>query len=162
MAQSVLSVRMDSETKEEFAAFCDRVGMSISTAVNLFARQVVRDQRIPFVISAQPPKTADNPSAEQIGKAIEKEAQPFSAIKRAVLFGSHARGDATEESDIDIRLELDESKDFSLYDMLRFKKALERQCGRNVDVITAANIENENLAQAIEREGIVIYERQTR
>lgn len=162
MAQSVLSVRMDSETKEEFAAFCDKAGMSVSTAVNLFARQVVRDQRIPFVISVQSPKTASSLSAKQVGKEIRGAAQPFSAIKRAVLFGSHARGDANEESDIDVRLELDESKEFSLYDMVRFKKNLERQCGRSVDVITAANIENENLAQAIEREGIVVYERQTR
>ena len=41
MAQSVLSVRMDEKTKREFAGFCEEAGMSVSTAINLFARQTV-------------------------------------------------------------------------------------------------------------------------
>ena len=51
MAQSVLSVRMDEKTKREFAGFCEEAGMSVSTAINLFARQTLRDRKIPFAIS---------------------------------------------------------------------------------------------------------------
>ncbi len=51
MTQSVLSVRMDAATKEAFALFCEQAGMSVSAAVNVFAKQTIRDQRIPFVIS---------------------------------------------------------------------------------------------------------------
>ena len=45
MAQSVLSVRMDEKTKREFAGFCEEAGMSVSTAINLFARQTLRDRK---------------------------------------------------------------------------------------------------------------------
>lgn len=51
MSQSTLSVRMDSNTKKEFDAFCAGVGMNASVAVNLFAKAVIRERRIPFVIS---------------------------------------------------------------------------------------------------------------
>lgn len=49
----------------------------------------------------------------------------------------------------------------SLYDMVRFQKALQQKTSREVDVITADEINNENLDAAIKREGIVVYERET-
>lgn len=48
----------------------------------------------------------------------------------------------------------------SLYDMVRFQKALQQKTGREVDVITADEINNENLDVSIKREGIVVYERE--
>jgi DNA-damage-inducible protein J len=50
MATKTFSVRLDSEIKEEFDRFCYAVGMNATTAFNLFARAVVREQRIPFDI----------------------------------------------------------------------------------------------------------------
>ena len=44
--------------------------------------------------------------------------------------------------------------------MARFQKAVERRTGREVQLVTADDIGNVNLAAAIEREGIVAYERQ--
>jgi DNA-damage-inducible protein J len=41
---------MDKDTKDEFANFCTDVGMNITTAINLFARYVVREQKFPFEI----------------------------------------------------------------------------------------------------------------
>ncbi|MEC4272883.1 nucleotidyltransferase domain-containing protein [Adlercreutzia sp. R25] len=90
---------------------------------------------------------------------ISNESQNFSAIKRAILFGSFARDAATLKSDIDIRLELDRDKPFSLYDLARFQKAVGRRTGREVEALTADDIGNANLVAAIEREGIVAYER---
>lgn len=52
MAQTTLSVRMDEEVKRQFDAFCASVGMNASVAVNLFAKAVLRERRIPFEISA--------------------------------------------------------------------------------------------------------------
>lgn len=49
----------------------------------------------------------------------------------------------------------------SLYDMVRFQKALQQKTGREVDVITADEINIENLDVSIKREGIVVYERET-
>lgn len=54
MGQTTLSVRMDEDLKRRFDAFCAEVGMNASVAVNLFAKTVVREQRIPFEIAAAP------------------------------------------------------------------------------------------------------------
>lgn len=51
---ATLNVRMDDEIKRQFDAFCTEVGMNASVAVNLFVRTVLREQRIPFSISADP------------------------------------------------------------------------------------------------------------
>lgn len=52
MSQVAFSVRMDSDLKEKFEKLCDDLGMNMTTAFNIFARTVVREQRIPFEVSA--------------------------------------------------------------------------------------------------------------
>ena len=105
-------------------------------------------------------QTTRSITISDIMPVIYDESEKFSAIKRAIIFGSFAKGEATTESDIDVRLELDRDGPFSLYDMARFQKAVERRTGREVQLVTADDIGNVNLAAAIEREGIVAYERQ--
>jgi DNA-damage-inducible protein J len=51
MAQTTLNVRMDEDIKREFDAFCVRVGLNTSVAVNMFARAVLRERKIPFEIT---------------------------------------------------------------------------------------------------------------
>ena len=48
MAQTTFSIRMDCDLKTEFDKLCEEFGMSMSTAINVFARAVVRERRIPF------------------------------------------------------------------------------------------------------------------
>lgn len=98
--------------------------------------------------------------ADSVRSDIAEECRAFPAVKRAILFGSLARGDATAESDVDIRLEVDRKEKFSLYDVARLQKAIGRRTGREVDIVTADHIKNENLARVIEREGVVVYERE--
>lgn len=57
MAQTNINIRMDKELKEAFSAFCEDMGMSMSTAVNIFAKKAVREYRIPFEISGEKPNT---------------------------------------------------------------------------------------------------------
>ena len=52
MAQATFSVRMDEVLKKQFDALCQEFGMNASTAINVFARAVVRERRIPFEISS--------------------------------------------------------------------------------------------------------------
>ena len=51
MAQTTFSVRMDESLKNQFDALCKEFGMNPSTAINIFARAVVRTRKIPFEIS---------------------------------------------------------------------------------------------------------------
>ena len=53
-------------------------------------------------------------------------------IKRAGIFGSVVRGEATPESDVDILVELDEQA--SLLDFIGIKLKLEDALGRRVDL----------------------------
>ena len=52
MQQATFSVRMDANLKKQFDSLCQDFGMNTSTAINIFARAVVKQRKIPFEISA--------------------------------------------------------------------------------------------------------------
>ena len=52
MATATIQVRMDSALKKETEAALKSMGLSMSTAIHLFCRQVVNQGRIPFEIVA--------------------------------------------------------------------------------------------------------------
>lgn len=52
MAQATFSIRMDEQLKKQFDELCSDFGMSVSTAVTVFAKAVVRERRIPFEIAS--------------------------------------------------------------------------------------------------------------
>lgn len=47
-----LTTSMDDDLKREFTGVCEEMGLSASAAVNVFARTVVRERRIPFEVGA--------------------------------------------------------------------------------------------------------------
>ncbi len=49
--QTTLTIRLDEELKDEFAALCKKFGMSVTTAFTIYAHAVVRNRCIPFEIS---------------------------------------------------------------------------------------------------------------
>lgn len=57
---AVISVRMDDDTKEAFTQVCAQMGLSVSAAVNIFAKTVIRTNRIPFPVEADPFYDAEN------------------------------------------------------------------------------------------------------
>ena len=65
MANTSINIRMDADLKRQFEAFCSDVGMTMTTAFNVFARKAVRKHRIPFEISG------DVPNAETV-EAIQE------------------------------------------------------------------------------------------
>ena len=54
-------------------------------------------------------------------------------IRRVSLFGSVVRGDAGEDSDVDILVQIDE--DISLLDFIGIKLEIEEALGRKVDLV---------------------------
>lgn len=50
MGQAIFSVRMDEDLKKEFEELCNDFGMNMTTAINIFAKAVVRERKIPFEI----------------------------------------------------------------------------------------------------------------
>lgn len=69
MAQTNINIRMDEKLKKEFDKFCSDIGMSMTTAMCIFARKAVREQRIPFEITADPFYSSAN--IERLEKAAK-------------------------------------------------------------------------------------------
>lgn len=51
MAQSTITARIDENDKIKFDKFCSNVGLNTSTAINIFVKAVLRENRIPFEIT---------------------------------------------------------------------------------------------------------------
>ena len=65
MATVNMSIRMDTELKKQAEAMLSDMGLNMTTAMNMFLRQVVRQGRIPFEIAT------DIPNAETIAAIKE-------------------------------------------------------------------------------------------
>ena len=65
MAQTNLNIRIDEHLKQEFDTLCNDLGLTMTSAINIFAKMAVRRQKIPFEISM------DVPNAETLA-AIEE------------------------------------------------------------------------------------------
>lgn len=63
MAQSAVTVRLDSEMKVQFDKLCEQFGMSANTAFNIFVKAVIRSRSIPFTIRGS---RSDEPSALEL------------------------------------------------------------------------------------------------
>ena len=52
METLTLNVRVDAKDKKCFEQFCSSVGMNVSTAVNMFIKAVLREQKLPFEVKS--------------------------------------------------------------------------------------------------------------
>ena len=57
MATVNMSIRMDTELKKQAEAMFSDMGLNMTTAMNMFLRQVVRQGRIPFEIATDIPNS---------------------------------------------------------------------------------------------------------
>ncbi|MCZ7609597.1 MAG: nucleotidyltransferase domain-containing protein [Ignavibacterium sp.] len=78
-------------------------------------------------------------------------------VKRAFLFGSAARDEQDELSDVDILVELDYSQPFGL-GFVRMKLELEDLLKRKVDILTSKSV-SKYIQPFIDSEKILIYEK---
>lgn len=53
MSNTNVNIRMDAALKAEADALFADLGLNMTTAVNMFVRQAIRQQAIPFVVSRQ-------------------------------------------------------------------------------------------------------------
>lgn len=60
MALTDVSIKIDETIKDKFEDFCEELGLSMSVAINLFMRTVVREQKIPFELSLKPSDLEDS------------------------------------------------------------------------------------------------------
>ena len=61
-----INIRMDANLKKQFEAFCADMGMSMTTAVNIFAKKAVRENSIPFEISGDVPNAETRQAIQEV------------------------------------------------------------------------------------------------
>ena len=81
MAQASLNIRIDPETKRAFENVCAEMGLTITTAVTVFARTVIARREIPFTIAA-----GDEPVSDRL---LEKLAAARADTQNGVPLLSH-------------------------------------------------------------------------
>lgn len=79
-------------------------------------------------------------------------------VLKAWLFGSYARGEETENSDIDILLMPDKSQHFSLFTLGGIYSDLKELLGQEVDIVTEGSL-LPFAKESVEQDKILIYER---
>lgn len=86
LASVNVNIRMDAGLKKEFEEFCSDVGMNMTTAFTIFARRTVRENRIPFAVSADCRRAAVHQvpadSAVSQEAAAKKPEDMFEEIKQ--------------------------------------------------------------------------------
>ena len=92
-------------------------------------------------------------SITQIKTMVAKISKKY-GVKRAYLFGSYAKGQANESSDIDILIERGEVKTYDAYYDLR--EELENTLGTEVDLVAIDGIKP-RFFDLIKNERILLY-----
>ena len=81
-------------------------------------------------------------------------------VSHACLFGSYARGEATDKSDVDIVLHLEEGASFGMFDLSGLKMDLCDALQKKVDLLTVGSVRASKnaLAKNIDDEGVLIFD----
>ena len=88
MAQTLVNFRIDETTKKQMEQICNELGITMSTAFNIFAKKMIREKRIPFDVSIDPfysenNMKAINESIKQLeeGKVVRKNIEELEAME---------------------------------------------------------------------------------
>lgn len=79
MAQTLVNFRIDESTKKQMEQICSELGITMSTAFNIFAKKVIREKRIPFDVSIDPFYSESNMKA--LSKSIKELEQGKVVVK---------------------------------------------------------------------------------
>lgn len=80
MAQTNINIRMDENLKKDFDNMCDELGMNMTTAFNIFAKTVVRQQGIPFPVALDTPNAGTLAAIDDVNKRRNMRG-PFNSVR---------------------------------------------------------------------------------
>ena len=75
MDQANLNIQMDADIKKRFEEFCADIGMNVTEIINLFAKTVVSERKIPFAVVKEPSGKTEETSIEQMYVANNLETE---------------------------------------------------------------------------------------
>ncbi|HEX4079161.1 MAG TPA: nucleotidyltransferase domain-containing protein [Rhizomicrobium sp.] len=77
-------------------------------------------------------------------------------VRSLALFGSTARGDARSDSDVDVLVDLDDSRKFSLIDLSEIKFLIGDLVGARADIALRGRLRS-GYRETIERDAIPVF-----
>lgn len=89
MAQSNICIRMDENLKKQFDYLCNELGLTMSTAINMFVKAVVRENRIPLDLSLYTPNATTVQAIQDVENGL-KTSIPYTSSRdviQAILEG---------------------------------------------------------------------------
>jgi len=114
---------------------------------------ILAERQVEYVLS----RKSKLPSLRDLKPKIKACIAAVDEIKTAFVFGSYAKGNQTESSDIDILIELKNKNKFSYFDLLELKHQIELSIGITVDIGFYKGLKG-NLNELVEPTLIKIYE----
>ncbi len=76
MAQTSVNFRMDEQLKKNVEEICQKMGMSLTTALTIFCRKVEQERKIPFEVTAE----ASDPFYDQSNiRYLEQQLEDYRA-----------------------------------------------------------------------------------
>lgn len=151
---STVSARLATSLKSDAEQVLQTLGLSHSSAISALYSQIVLQQGFPFDLKIPAKKPADLLSFWEIRSAVREVAKRYGAA-RVWLFGSYARGEAKDGSDIDLRIDKGDIKGLALGG---FVYDLEQKLNVAVDVATTASLSDSFLSE-IRDDEVLLYER---
>lgn len=103
-------------------------------------------------------------SIDELKQRITPIAQKYD-LRAVYLFGSYARNEATDQSDVDILIDRAGSKIKGMFDMGALYEELSASVGKQIDLVTMQTLEQQSTRQRtplfvsnVESERVIIYE----
>lgn len=81
MANTSMNIRMDSEIKKQAEEIFAEFGINMTTAVNIFLRQTIRENGIPFELKLNVPNVETVQAIKEGEKMIQEGKSKFSSAE---------------------------------------------------------------------------------
>lgn len=121
--------------------------------MEIYLRQIILNGEIPFYITAVPQEGTKRVLSL---KEIRDKAIPLAKENGTgdlYLFGSYARGEATQTSDVDFHVDPGEAQGL---DFFGFQIDLEEILGKQVDLISTSSMD-EKFREEVRQDAILLY-----
>ena len=92
----------------------------------------------------------------RLRRAVEESAYR-NAIRSVALFGSHVRGTARDDSDIDVLIDLDPQATVGLFEFIEIQEQFSKALGGHVDLLTPQAL-SEYFRDEVLKEAEQVYE----
>jgi len=145
---------METDLKNDAEQVLESLGLTHSTAINALYSQISLTRSIPFKVALPVKANKNGVSLNRIQSVVRKYAEEYGAEK-VYLFGSYARGEATDRSDVDLRVDKGDMKGFALGGFL---EDIQEELKIPIDIATTESFSDAFLTN-ISVDEVLLYER---